>query len=83
MVNHGRVRSTVQPDPVKFDEYNVWVHNNIIPISEPTSDNKNNKNNKTNGFEYDMVQYDKDEYQRYLIEKNTADIDYILIMSDL
>lgn len=60
MIEHGKVRSTVQPEPMLIDEHSVWVHSNITEVSE----------NEFIGFEYDMKQYDKDEYIKLLSEKN-------------
>ena len=63
MTNHGKTRSTVQPEPIIIDEYSVWVHSNIEPISESTGDYE------FDGFEYDMIQYDKNEYIRLMAER--------------
>lgn len=56
MIEHGKVRSTVSPEPLIIDDYSVWVHSNITPIEETVEDGT------LVGFEYNMVQYTKDEY---------------------
>ena len=60
MKDYGRVRSTVSPKPMVLDEFNVWIHKNITEIKE----------NEFIGYEYDMVQYTKDEYIELLSEQN-------------
>lgn len=52
MINYGKTRCTVRPEPVVADEYSVWVHSNIVDIHEDDFD----------GYEFDMLQYSKDEY---------------------
>ena len=34
MVDYGRVRSTVKPEPIVIDEFSVWQHTDIQEISE-------------------------------------------------
>ena len=60
MKDYGRVRSTISPKPMIIDEFSVWIHKNITEVSE----------NEFIGYEYDMVQYDKDEYIELLSEQN-------------
>lgn len=64
MIDHGKVRSTVAPKPVVIDEFSVWVHSNVTPVEE------DNGEETFVGFEYDMVQYDKDEYIKIITEKS-------------
>lgn len=52
MTDYGIVRSTVKPEPIKIDEYSVWINTDIRPVEEETF----------TGYSYHMVQYDKDEY---------------------
>lgn len=52
MVKYGRVRSTVKPESIVIDEFSVWQHTNIAPVSEKGFV----------GFEFDMIQFDKDEF---------------------
>ncbi|WP_202946818.1 hypothetical protein, partial [Rhodanobacter spathiphylli] len=66
MKDYGRVRSTISPKPMVIDEFSVWIHKNITEVSE----------NEFIGYEYDMIQYEKDEYIMLL----QSDIDYIGMM---
>ena len=57
MTKYEKVRSTVKPEPVVLDERSVWVHTNIRAVEGTVDDG---------GWEFDMVQYTKDEYIRML-----------------
>ena len=63
MKDFGRVQSTVKPEPLIVDDFSVWVHTDIEPISITVGEDE------FNGFEYNMVQYDKDEYIQQMAEK--------------
>jgi len=56
MIDYGRQRSTVQPEPMVLDEHSVWVHTNIQAVEETVGEEV------FSGYEFDMVQYTKDEY---------------------
>jgi hypothetical protein len=66
MIDYGKTRSTVKPEPLRIDEFSVWVHSNIEPITESDGDDGEG----FNGFEFDMVQYDKDEYIEIMAIQN-------------
>lgn len=68
MINHGKVRSNVQPKAVEIDEYSVWVASNITPVQEAGIDEQPG----FTGYEYDLVQYDKDEYIKMMDDKNAS-----------
>lgn len=57
MVNYGRVRSSVKPEPIVIDEFSVWQHTDIQEISENIGEE-----NEFVGYEYNMIQYEKDEF---------------------
>jgi hypothetical protein len=57
MVDYGKVRSTIKPESVVIDDYSVWENTNIEAVSENVGTEA-----EFNGFEYNMVQYDKNEY---------------------
>ena len=57
---------SVRPDEVVIDEYSVWVHSNIKEVSEPGMDDQEG----FTGYEFNMIQYDKDEYILMISEKN-------------
>ncbi len=70
MIQHGKVRSTKQPEHKVIDDYSVWVAENITPVSEPGTDEQGG----FEGFEYDLTQYTKDEYIKMIDDKN-ADLE--------
>lgn len=70
--NYGKVRSTVQPEAIKIDEYSVWKCTNIQPIEEDIDENTTFV-----GYEYDLVQYDKDEY--ILLSEETNNLINIML----
>ena len=57
MIDHGRVRSTVCPQPMVTDELSVWKHTNITPVTENEGTDM-----EFVGYEFNMVQYTKDEF---------------------
>lgn len=57
MVDYGKVKSTIKPESVVIDDYSVWENTNIEAVSENVG-----TETEFNGFEYNMVQYDKNEY---------------------
>ena len=57
MINYGKVRSTIKPEPIVIDEFSVWQYTNIQPVSENVGEE-----NEFVGFEYEMIQYGKDEF---------------------
>lgn len=62
MVNHGKQRSTVKPNEIELNELKVFVASNIVDVIEDESE--------FTGFEFDLVEYGKDEYIRLQAEKN-------------
>lgn len=56
MVDYGRQRSTVKPEHMVLDENSVWIYTNITPVEETVGEEV------FSGYEFDMVQYTKDEY---------------------
>ena len=72
MKDYGFVQSGVKPEEKVVDEYSVWVNTDIAEASD--------------GWEYHMVQYSKDEYIRLMDEKNQkarADLEYIAMMTEV
>ena len=66
MKDYGTVISAVKPNPIKVDEYSVWIHTDIEAFS------KEMDGMTFSGWQYRMVQYDKDEYimhQQEIIEE--------------
>lgn len=66
MKDYGRTRSTVEPKQIVVDEHSVWVYSNITKLSEKLPEEQGFE-----GFEFDMMQYDKDEYILLMSDKNT------------
>jgi len=56
MIDYGKQRSTVQPEPMVLDENSVWIHTNIQAVEETVGEEV------FSGYEFNMVQYTKDEY---------------------
>lgn len=65
MVKYGKTRSTVKPEPIVMDEFSVWQHTNITPVSENVG-----TENEFVGFEFDMIQFDKNEFILQQAEEN-------------
>lgn len=67
MKDYGTVRSTVRPNPLVVDEFSVWVNTNITEVSENVGEQ-----NEFIGFEFNQVQYEKDEYIKMMSEQNLS-----------
>lgn len=68
MVDYGKVRSTVRPEPKEIDEYSVWVNSNIREIQIDDPDEGQHTEYE---YEYNMVQYSKDEYINMIDNEKT------------
>lgn len=64
----GTVRSTQQPETKVIDDYSVWVASNIKQVSEPGTE----ETPGFEGYEYDLTQYDKDEYIKLIDDRNAS-----------
>ena len=51
MVDYGKVRSTVKPEPIVIDEFSVWQHTDIQEISENVGEE-----NEFVGYEFILQQ---------------------------
>lgn len=67
MKDFGRVRSTHKPEATVIDEYSVWAHSDFTEVSENIG-----SENEFNGWEYHMIQYDKDEFILMQASENAA-----------
>lgn len=63
MIDYGKVRSAVKPQPIEIDEYSVWVNTDIRAV----------KDEEFIGYEYGAKRYDKNEY----ILQQSSDIEDI------
>lgn len=68
MINHGKQKSTVRPDPLEITETRVFQADNITPVTEPSRDGQEG----FTGFEFDLMEYTKDEYIRLQADQNAA-----------
>ena len=66
MVDYGKVKSTVKPEPIVIDEFSVWQNTNIQAVSENVGEE-----NEFVGFEYNMIQFTKDEFILQQAAQNT------------
>lgn len=60
MKRYLKIRSTVCPDPIRFDEKNVWVSEKVREVEVEDGVE----------FEFDQTKYSKDEYIKLIDEKN-------------
>ena len=58
------VQSTVKPKEIEIDEYSVWVNSDIHEI---TVEDKKGTHIE---YEYNQIQYSKDEYIKLLSDNN-------------
>ena len=56
MINHGTQYSAVRPKEIEMTENSVFIATNITPYSKEIEDHT------INGFQYNYIQYTKDEY---------------------
>lgn len=66
MINYGKIRSTVKPEPIEIDEYSVYINTDISEISVETDGETHTE------YEFNQVRYDKNEYIKLMSEQNTA-----------
>ena len=66
MKDFGKTRSTVKPDAVVIDDNSVWVHTDIQEEHESVGEDQS-----FDGYEFNMIQYEKDEYILMMSEKNS------------
>ena len=64
LINYGRVKSITKPEYLVVDDYSVWVNSDVVEIEEIVGEEI------FIGYEYDMVQYSKDEYIKLISESN-------------
>ena len=66
MKDFGKTRSKVKPDAVVIDDNSVWVHTDIQEVHESVGEDQS-----FDGYEFNMIQYEKDEYILMMSEKNS------------
>jgi len=73
MIEHGKTQSTIKPNAIEIDEYSVWVAENITEITK--------ENDAL--YEYDLVQYTKDEYILQIAARDDVKSKAIMELSDM
>lgn len=66
MINHGLVRSTIKPEPKEIDAYSVWISTNIREVQAQDEEGDTHIE-----YEFNQIQYSKDEYIKMIDDKNT------------
>ena len=66
MKEYGKIKSIVKPDAVVIDDYSVWVHTDTQEVHESMGEDQ-----PFDGYEFNMTQYEKDEYILMMSEKNS------------
>lgn len=66
MKNHGQTRSTVEPLAVEITASKVFVASNVEEITVIMEEDTHVE------FQFDLIEYDKDEYIRMIDEKNNS-----------
>lgn len=64
MQDFGKVRSNNKPQEIQFTSSSVFIASNIEPYEETIDEHV------IQGFEYDLLQYTKDEYLLILAQQN-------------
>ena len=68
MINYGKQRSTVKPDELELTETKAFVSSNVKEVNEPETDGQPG----FPGYDFDLIEYDKDEYIKIQAEKNAT-----------
>lgn len=66
MKDYGLQRSAVKPSEREFTEIKVFVYTDIKEVVESS------ENGDINLFEFNMIEYDKDEFIELLSDKNKS-----------
>lgn len=66
MINHGLVRACERPEAVVVDEHSVWIASEIQSVTVPDETGEHTE------YEFNLVQFDKDEFIHGMIEKNES-----------
>lgn len=79
MVKYEGVQGSLEASaPLIVGLTTVYVHTNVTKVLD-------DEGQETGLYQYDEVQYDKDEYIKLMSETDTAnraDIDYLLLLSE-
>lgn len=68
MIDYGKQKSTVRPEELELTETKVFVSSNVTEVNEDETDGQPG----FVGYEFDLIEYDKDEYIKIQAEKNES-----------
>ena len=68
MIDYGKQKSTVRPEELELTETKVFVNSNITEVNEDETDGQQG----FTGYEFDLIEYTKDEYIKIQAEKNAT-----------
>ena len=66
MISYGKQHSSTLPQPIEITATKVFIASNITPYSTVIDDRQ------VSGYEYDYVEYNKDEYILKMAEDNAT-----------
>ena len=72
MHNYGKVKSSIKPKDLEITDSKVFVASDITPYTETIDEHE------VNGYEYNYISYDKDEYIQNITKTNADNIDMLL-----
>lgn len=78
MIDYGKQKNTVRPEELELTETKVFVSSNITEVNEDETDGQPG----FTGYEFDLIEYDKDEYIKIQAEKN-ADLENEITQSQI
>ena len=68
MIDYGKQKSTVRPEELELTETKVFVSSNITEVNESGTEAQPG----FVGWEFDLIEYTKDEYIKIQAEKNAT-----------
>lgn len=73
MKQYGRIESTIEPKPIDIDDLSVWIVENI----------ENIERDGMALYQYDLIQYSKNEYIIELSNRDKVKSDALLELSSM
>ncbi len=61
MIKYTNVISSVKPEPIKIDDFSVWIAENVQEVTVTDTEMEGEEINRKE-YHYDLTQYDKTEY---------------------
>ena len=75
MKDYGLQRSSVRPLEVEITESLVFIANDIVEVTEVTEEATNENEQGFTGFEFNLIEYTKDEYIQLQADKISTQTD--------